>query len=109
MIAAMVTFMENIAKESGANCQSNTADFAEGDCPPERVKGEQGPGSSTNPNSVSGPPCKSVTMTYCQMPETVQLEIMEENLVVDYLVSEISSLLPALWVTEFSFHLRPLG
>ena len=43
------------------------------------------------------------------MPEAVQLEMTEENLVVDYLVSEISSLPPALWVTETSSPFQLLG
>lgn len=87
MIAVIAAFMENQAKQGSANCQTNTSSWWDDDCTPENGKREEGSGPGSNPGSK----CERFdTMTYCQVPASVQLEITEDNLVVDYMVSGTS-------------------
>lgn len=82
MIAVHGGFMENMAKNGSANCKTSTSTWEDDDCQPGEQKRDGGPGS------IPGFKCeKSVTMTYCQVPYIVQLEITENNEVTEYMVS----------------------
>lgn len=69
------------------------ANKATGDCPPSKMKRVEGPpGNDDGPNGVTIPevPCEDVTMTYCKVPEYVELDINMD----DYSVASLVSALP---------------
>ena len=88
MIAVLAAFLESMATNGTANCQTNTSEWEDDECEPgSERKREVGPGG-TSPVSLPGTKCKRVvTMTYCQVPSTVQLEITQNNEVTEYMVS----------------------
>ena len=89
MIVVLAAFLENMATNGTANCQTHTSEWEDDECEPGNEKRENGPGGSgTSPGSLPGFRCKrTVTMTYCQVPSIVQLEITENNKVTEYMVS----------------------
>ena len=90
MIAVLGGFLENMATNGTANCQTNTSEWEDDDCEPGQEKRDNGPGGS--PGSKPGTKCKRVvSMTYCQVPGIVQLEITENNEVTEYMVSMVIS------------------
>lgn len=106
MIAVLAGFMENMAKEGGPNCETHTSTWEDDDCTPKQKKEkkrDEGPGGGG-----PGTKCEyNRTMTYCQVPKIVQLEITQDNQVTEFMVSGIASLLanhPVPPLSFFSIH-----
>lgn len=88
MIAVLGAFLENMATNGTANCQTNTSEWEDDDCEPGEKKEKRDSGPSGSPGSEPGSKCmRVVSMTYCQVPGIVQLEITENNEVTEYMVS----------------------
>ena len=69
-----------------ANCQTNTSEWEDDDCEPGQEKRDSG--FSDSPGSEPGSKCtRVVTMTYCQVPGIGQLEITEDTVVTEFMVS----------------------
>lgn len=103
MIAVIALFMENIAKEGEASCETNTSTWEDDDCTPEQKK-EKKRDEGSGPGSEPGSKCeRSVTMTYCSVPTIVQVEITQDNRVTEFMVSGIASLLASNRTIPFSF------
>ena len=111
MIAVLAAFLESMATNGTANCQTNTSEWEDDECEPgSQRKREEGPGGSgSSPVSLPGFKCKRVvTMTYCQVPNIVQLEITEDNVVTEYMVSWVSCFF-ILWRRECIISIRILS